>query len=100
MEKKAGLQKFPVAFRTQRTVKQMEREDLVTEVQFRERERKKKIFGSYLLAQVSNARKHLSNRNLLKILIWFYSKSPSISHLASHFKMALSFYLKEFFELK
>ena len=66
MEKRAGLQKFPVAFRNQRTVKQMEREDLVTEVEAREaeRERKKKIFGSYLLAQVSNARKLLQKHNL------------------------------------
>ena len=39
MEKRAGLQKFPVAFRNQRTVKQMEREDLVTEVEAREAER-------------------------------------------------------------
>lgn len=39
MEKRAGPQKFPVAFRNQRTVKQMEREDLVTEVESRETER-------------------------------------------------------------
>lgn len=54
MEEKAALQKFPVAFRTQRTVKQMEREDLVTEVQFRERERGRIKYADpiYLLRSV------------------------------------------------
>lgn len=44
MEKKPRLQKFTVAFKTQRTVKQIEREDLVTEVAAKkERRGKSKI---------------------------------------------------------
>ena len=65
MEKRARLQKFTVAFRTQITVKQMERKDLVTEVESREKGRIKYFDPFYLLKSVMQDRKLLSNNILL-----------------------------------